>query len=246
MLDDMVKAPNPSVDHSSVGLARLDRELPLSDRSYRALREQIAAGTLPPGERLTERGLALLLGVSPTPVREALRRLEQEGLISRAGPRTLHVVEHSNDALRELLFAEAVLRAAEARIAVAKIDDDGIARMTAAVQRLANGADATEDDVLATAAAFDNELTEAAANPALRAMIESAGVIGYARRVRAVSAMRSSAREIGKRHLQAHRDILAAVIARDADAVENLVRTHLLSSVDLLLDGLDPTDGTAA
>lgn len=224
-----------SDDHPPLGLIRLDRELPLSDRAYRALREQIAAGTLSPGERLTERGLAELLGVSPTPVREALRRLEQEGLITRAGPRTLQVVEHSNETLRELLFAETVLRAAEARIAVAKIDDDGIARMTAAVERLASGADATEDEVLATAAAFDHELVAAAANPALRAMIESAAVVGHARRVRAVSAMRSFAREIGKKHLQAHRDILAAVIERDADTVENLVRTHLLSSADLLL-----------
>lgn len=224
---------------------RLDRELPLSDRAYRALREQIAAGALMPGERLTERGLAVLLGVSPTPVREALRRLEQEGLITRAGPRTLQVVEHSNETLRELLFAEAVLRAAEARIAVAKIDDDGIARMTAAVERLASGADTTEDELLATAASFDKELVAAAANPALRAMIESAAVVGHARRVRAVSAMRSSAREVGKRHLQAHQDILAAVIERDADAVETLVRAHLLSSADLLLDGLEPTDGTS-
>lgn len=225
-----------------LGLVRLDRELPLSDRAYRALREQIAAGALLPGERLTERGLAELLGVSPTPIREALRRLEQEGLITRAGPRTLQVVEHSNETLRELLFVEAVLRAAEARIAVAKIDDDGIARMAAAVERLASGAGATEDEVLATAAAFDHELVAAAANPALRTMIESAAVVGHARRVRAVSAMRSSAREVGRRHLKAHRDILAAVIERNADAAENLVRTHLLSSADLLLDGLDPTD----
>ncbi len=171
---------------------------------------------------------------------EALRRLEQEGLITRPGPRTLQVVEHSNETLRELLFVETVPRAAEARIAVAKIDDDAIAPMTAAVERLATGADATEDEVLATAAAFDDELIAAAANPALRVMIESAAVVGHARRVRAVSAMRSSAREIGKRHLQAHRDILAAVIERDAHAVEDLVRTHLLSSAELLLDGLDP------
>lgn len=237
----MAEALPASDAHPPLGLARLDRELPLSDRAYRALREQIAAGTLSAGERLTERGLAQELGVSPTPVREALRRLEQEGLITRPGPRTLQVVEHSNETLRELLFVETVLRAAEARIAVAKIDDDGIARMTAAVERLASGADATEDEVLATAAVFDDELIAAAANPALRVMIESAAVVGHARRVQAVSAMRGSAREIGKRHLQAHRDILAAIDERDAQAVENLVRTHLLSSADLLLDGLDPT-----
>ncbi len=54
--------------------------------------------------------------------------------------------------------------------------------------------------------------------------------VGHARRVRSVSV--------------ALRDILAAVIAGDADAVEHLVRAHLLSSANLLLDGLDPIDGT--
>src|SRR5258708_12772549 len=70
-------------------LGALERVDSLAERAYRALREQIATGGLAAGERVTERGLALRLGVSPTPVREALRRLEQERLIERAGPRHL-------------------------------------------------------------------------------------------------------------------------------------------------------------
>lgn len=216
------------------GLTPLDRELPLAERAYRAVREQIAAGALPPGQRLTERGLAHLLGVSPTPIREALRRLEQEGIIARSGPRTLEVIDHPDVTLRELAFAEAVLRAAEARIATTKIGDDAIARMTAAVERLARDKDATDEEVLANAAVFDRELVAAADNPALRKVIDSMDVVGRTRRVRGIAAMRNAAKDVGRRQLQAHRDILAAVTKRDADAVERLVREQLLASLEHL------------
>src|ERR1700716_1446204 len=57
----------------------------LGDQAYTAIREAITAGRLVPGTKVTERDLAKQLGVSPTPVREALRRLEQEQLVIRSG-----------------------------------------------------------------------------------------------------------------------------------------------------------------
>ena len=71
----------------NVEMTTLDRVDSLAERAYRALREQIATGGLAPGERVTERGLGLQLGVSATPIREALRRLEQERLVERAAAR---------------------------------------------------------------------------------------------------------------------------------------------------------------
>ena len=55
----------------------------LGDQAYQAIRAAITSGDLAAGERTTERALARRLGVSPTPVREALQRLEHERLISR-------------------------------------------------------------------------------------------------------------------------------------------------------------------
>jgi DNA-binding GntR family transcriptional regulator len=68
----------------------------LADQAYRALREDIIEGRLQPGERITERQLAERLGVSPTPVREALGRLEHEQLIERSGMRRIQVAEPSH------------------------------------------------------------------------------------------------------------------------------------------------------
>ncbi len=86
-------------------LPALLRAESLAEQAYRAIREGIATGLFSAGERVTERGLATRLNVSATPVREALRRLEQEGLIERVSARQLRVVDHSSGTLRELLLA---------------------------------------------------------------------------------------------------------------------------------------------
>src|SRR6202162_310002 len=114
-------------------LPSLFRADSLAEQAYRAIREDIATGLCSAGERVPERGLAARLNVSATPVREALRRLEQEGLIERVSARQLRVVDHSSGTLRELLMAGAVLRALEARFATHKITEAALDRMAAIV-----------------------------------------------------------------------------------------------------------------
>ncbi len=89
----------------------------LSDQAYRALRAEITSGELKPGQRVTERALADHLGVSPTPVREALQRLEHERLIERDAVRSIRVAEPSVARLYELALIEVALRGAAARLA---------------------------------------------------------------------------------------------------------------------------------
>jgi DNA-binding GntR family transcriptional regulator len=222
------------------------RELPpvrraqsLADQAYQSIREGIATGLFEAGERVTERGLAARLNVSPTPVREALRRLEQDGLVERVSPRELRIVEHSPDALRELLLTGAVLRALEARFATSKISEAALDRMEALVDSLAADHDRGDAyDLARIARGFDMEIEDAAGNPTLRGMIQSLFIVGQERRNRAVQSMRVHT-EIGERRLQGHRDILAALRRRDPDAVEQAFRRQATTSVDLLLGDLD-------
>ncbi|OPG09464.1 GntR family transcriptional regulator [Microbispora sp. GKU 823] len=227
----------------------LARSETLTERVYGTLREKIAAGQLPPGQRLSERRLAVLLGVSPTPVHDAMRRLEQEGLVYRSGPRTLRVAEHSERSLRELLYVRALLRGAEARFAAGRITERGLAAMREALNELESAtAESAPEDVLAAGRRFDAEITAAADNERLQTMIESTTVIGPARRLQSVTAMATVARDIGEKHLQAHRDILAALTAGDADEAERQVVQHMLSAIDLQLAQLtepERTEGTA-
>jgi DNA-binding GntR family transcriptional regulator len=210
----------------------------LADQAYESIREGIATGLFEAGERVTERGLAARLDVSPTPVREALRRLEQDGLIERVSARQVRVVEHSPDTLRELLLAGAVLRALEARYATHKITDAALDRMAALVDALAAGEDQSNVHNLRMAREFDQEIERAASNPTLRGLIQSLSIVGQERRARAVQSMREHP-EIGMRRVRGHRDILAAFRSRDPDAVEQAFRRNAVGGVELLLSDLD-------
>jgi DNA-binding GntR family transcriptional regulator len=220
-------------------LAPVRRAQSLADQAYQSIREAIATGVFQAGERMTERGLAARLGVSPTPVREALRRLEQDGLVDRVSPRELRVVEHSPGTLRELLVTSAVLRALEARFAASKITDAALDRMQSVIDSLSARHDRLgADELRRLARAFDREIEQAAGNPTLRALIESLSIVGQDRLTRAVQARRENVR-LGEERLQSHRDILAALRRRDPDAAERAFRHNAVTSVDLLLGDLE-------
>jgi DNA-binding GntR family transcriptional regulator len=210
----------------------------LAEQAYRAIREGIATGLFSAGERVTERGLATKLNVSATPVREALRRLEQEGLIERVSARHLRVVDHSSTTLRELLLAGAALRAMEARFATHKITDAALHRMAVLVEALASGQGIDIHERLRIARDFDMEIERAADNPTLRSMILSLSIIGQERRARSVESLLLHP-EAGQRRVQDHRDILAAFRKRDPDLVEQVFRRHAIAGVELVLDDLD-------
>ncbi len=101
----------------------------LADQAYDAIREAIISGELSSQQKITERGLAVLLAVSPTPVREALRRLEQDGLVQRTGPRTVQVVDFAALTTQEIRLAEGALRALVAGLAATNATEAQLARM---------------------------------------------------------------------------------------------------------------------
>ncbi|HEY2638812.1 MAG TPA: GntR family transcriptional regulator [Streptosporangiaceae bacterium] len=210
----------------------------LAEQAYRAIREGVATGLFRAGERITERGLAARLNVSATPIREALRRLEQEGLIERVSSRQLRVVDHSSSTLRELMTTGAVLRAMEARFATDKITDAALDRMGGLVDDLASGRETDVAGQLRIAREFDMEIERAADNATLRTMILSLSIIGQERRARSVQSMHQHP-EVGLRRVQDHRDMLAAFRSRDPDQVEHVFRRHAIAGIELLLEDPD-------
>jgi DNA-binding GntR family transcriptional regulator len=218
-----------------VEMTTLDRVDSLAERAYRALREQIAVGGLAPGQRVTERGLALRLGVSATPIREALRRLEQERLVERVSARQLQIAAHSEQALRELMYIEAVLRAAAARIATPKISDDTLDEMDEIVEELERDPETSSPEhQLSRAMRFDALLHGAAGNQVITGLIDTASIFGWALRLRAVRAMHGRP-EVGLSRIREHREIVTALRARDAERVETLMRGHLTTGIDHVL-----------
>lgn len=212
-------------------LPQVARAGSLSEQVYRSLRESIADGRLAPGSRVTERQLAAALDVSPTPVREALGKLEHEGLVERVGARRLQIVDHPADTLHELMEVEIMLRGAEARFAARKITPDAIARMRGYIEELVAARDALSlAEQFEMAQRFDAEIAHAAANPALRTLIDSYAIYGTDHRLSRAAEDAKDPHWIETR-IADHRAIVDALAGGDEEAVERLMRGHARSAI---------------
>jgi DNA-binding GntR family transcriptional regulator len=106
------------------------------DVAYEALREAIAKGEHPAGTRLVEEDVAATLGLSRTPVREALRRLHADGLVSLEPRRGALVAEWSADDLDELFELRALVEGYSARRAATRVSDEQVGRLVGLCEQM--------------------------------------------------------------------------------------------------------------
>ena len=212
----------------------------LADQAYDALREDITTGRLGAGTRITERGLAERLGVSPTPVREALKRLEHEHLIERTGSNSIRVAEPSLRRLHELSLMEAALRGVAAQIAAVTATDDELAGLSAVWDRIEelgsefNTNAKVQDKVLRLAREFHALVDEASHNPTLINMIATATAFDWNFRKRFAPELYTDSRSSVEAHLQ-HREILDALLARDGELAAASMRQHILRATEAFM-----------
>lgn len=107
----------------------IDVGLPSSERVYRALRDSILNGRMPPGSRLVELDLAQQFESSRTPVREALTRLSAEGLVALDGARGMVVRAVDAAEAEEIFVIREVIEGLAGRLAAPRISDDGITKL---------------------------------------------------------------------------------------------------------------------
>jgi DNA-binding GntR family transcriptional regulator len=216
----------------------------LSDRAYHELRRMIVDGEVEQGERLTERALAERLEISPTPIREALQRLEQEWLIERRGPRTVVVAGANTRRLRELRVLEAALRGVAARLAVENATDkelDELAAVHAEALRVARSRQsrgAVVTRVVELTRQFHSMLDACSHNPVVVKMIATTMAFDFVTRADRI-------KRLGKDYPTAwvdeHAEIIDALRARDADRAEQLIRSHVLHTGRYLASAADET-----
>ena len=216
----------------------------LADQAYKALRAAIVRGDLPWGDKITERGLAADLGVSPTPVREALRRLEQEQLVERTGPRSLRVATVSAQERTESGTIEAALEGVAARFAAEKATEAQLDRM----RRLLDTADETatalradRDDgqelnpdqverIFDAVRDFHSQIELAADNAQLTRTLAQIRAFSRSERLRVAAAQLNAGSTGQIQRFGQHRQILAALCDRNSDLAEHLARDHAQSS----------------
>lgn len=108
---------------------KIEDYLPLRDVVFNTLRDAIINGDIEPGERLIEISLADTLGVSRTPVREAIRELETEGLVVMTPRKGAEVAKISNKDLTDVLEVRRVLEVLAVELACEKITPEQLARL---------------------------------------------------------------------------------------------------------------------
>jgi DNA-binding GntR family transcriptional regulator len=194
------------------------------DHVYAALRERILAGELARGTRLRQASLADELGVSRTPLREALRRLSTEGLVEFSPNRGATVSELDFGDMRHAWAARVALEPGAARLAAERRDPDAIARMRRAVA-LQRGARRDRNANYAANREFHLALAAASGNPHLTRFAEMLWVprIG----VPIYEAQAGERAEGPTAWVEEHERITDAVADGDASLAEHLTRRHI-------------------
>ena len=114
---------------------QMDAYLPLRDVVFQTLRGAILKGDLKPGERLMELQLASKLGVSRTPIREALRKLELEGLVNMVPRKGAEVADITEKSLRDVLEVRKALEELSVQLACEKITEEEIEELKRVAER---------------------------------------------------------------------------------------------------------------
>ena len=146
----------------------------LSERAYFRIKKMISDYRFSPGSRLNVEQLARNLGTSRTPVWEAVRRLEQEGLVKNIPNRGVFLVELTRQAAIELYMVREVLEGMAARLAVQRISDKALEKMERLLQ--AQEKIVAEEDLVAYSKSdfeFHACIYAACGNAILREMLES-------------------------------------------------------------------------
>jgi DNA-binding GntR family transcriptional regulator len=214
---------------SALSLAAISSDASISVRVYQAIRGAITATNLYEIDeadlRLDERELAARLGVSRTPIREALVRLEHEGLVTSIPRRGFCIARKTKAELLEIIIVWAALESMAARLVAQSATDEAIASLrqifaTFDGERIA----AKLDEYSEANVRFHLQIIELSGCEALRRTAE--GIFIHVRSIRH--------RTIGEDHrfersIVDHMHIIDALEARNAELAERLVRDHALA-----------------
>jgi DNA-binding GntR family transcriptional regulator len=210
-----------------IAIAPLEDTATFADRAYAALKDVILALDIydRPGEvRLDERRLASDLGISRTPVREAMAQLEREGFVRSVPRRGIYVVRKTKAEVIELITAWAALESMAARLITQNATDQEIAKLRAMFATFENGRlHAKLDEYSEVNIEFHQTIIRMSRNRILIDLAEN--LLAHMRMIRRKTI---GERDRADRSISDHMNIIQAIEARDTVKAENLVRDHAL------------------
>lgn len=207
------------------------------DRAYATLVAEIQTGELAPGTVLGEVEQATRLGVSRTPMREAIGRLIADGLARQQSPRTTVVTGFDAADIRRLFEARRALEETAARLCAGRPEREAFARLAADFSAVHVSDDAHIDDYYELIRRFDQELDRAVDN----SYLVSALRVIRTHLVRARQLARDNHMRL-ESSVAEHRLIAEAIAVGDADLAAHATHVHLHNALTSILQSL--TEGT--
>lgn len=208
----------------------MDAYLPLRDVVFNTLREAILRGDLVPGERLMELQLAAKLGVSRTPIREAIRMLEQEGLAITIPRKGAIVAGMTEKDMQDVLEIREALEELSVQVACDKITDEEIAKLQKNMKNFEHSLKSGDLKKMAQAdVEFHDVIYQATDNPKLISMLNNLREQMYRYRVEYLKNPQNH-----EQLLKEHEAIYKGIVEKDKDAVTDMIRKHISNQVDVV------------
>ena len=223
----MLNGKSPRGGHPQV-LDRLPEIIQLGTRVYHALLNGFTSGLFEPGSPLRPDAIARQLEVSTTPVREALHRLEGDGLAVKLPNQGWFVREHSRQQIQELYELRAVLECFSVRLACQRIDEDELVCLRG---HQATGHAALDAGDMDAYRIYNRDLHVAILGAAKNSYLSS--TMGQLR-LQSEMLMATTIRILGRplRAIEEHEKLIDLIGKRDSARAERVMEHHILSALD--------------
>jgi DNA-binding GntR family transcriptional regulator len=217
---------------SNVALASVFGELSsrrtMTDVVYEQLKAAIVELRIPPGEPLREAGIAQSLSVSKTPVREALGRLEQDGLVELNSFRSAVVTDYTARDLQEIYELQEIIEVAAARSAAESMSDEALADLGHVASECARlAAEGGGPELVRLISEFDTLLLGEVRNSRIRAILDN-----LAAHLARIGRLTTEIPRPVEPFVDEHAQIYEAIRLRDPEKAERLMQQHIRSVRD--------------
>ena len=201
----------------------MDEFLPLRDVVFNTLRQAILTGELKPGERLMEIHLANKLGVSRTPIREAIRKLELEGLVTMIPRRGAEVAQITEKSMNDVLEVRMSLDALCVELACDRITQEGLDALRDACDAFEQSVKTKDVRKIAQAdVALHDIIVQATGNQRLIQLVNNLSEQMYRYRFEYIKDSSQHATLI-----EEHRIIYQSLVAKDKETASAAAKTHI-------------------
>lgn len=216
-------------------LSAIPERKPLGHYVFENLKQAIVRGDFSPGNRLVESRIAEAMGISRTPVREAIHKLEREGLIKKLPQGGFYVLNLSREEIEETFGIRSVLESYAARLAAIKHQKEELEPLEEKIEAFQDFLNRGEmEALLKINTEFHGLLYAMSRSPKLVKMINDLQdqIYRFRRIILKIETMAKTSNDD-------HRQMLSAMKMRDADRVETLVRQHILRGQKIVLKELE-------